>query len=459
MDALTIAFTKQSFIQYLNNLNARVQKGADDWIDLDMVEFNDLSKEDKTNAIYAIEKKELHRDSHGKLRFNPPMPINEFRESAIQHLKSLLVSIKAKNKVMTPNVNITKCKGGTNKKVQLTPRGALHNETIYGNTKRYITREVKVNSSMTEEMISLVCNKKFRDALMARIKEFGDAKKAFTGKNAIDKNPLYINAQHTQQVPLKVKIVEKEDLYPIRKAIDKDLKIEKVIDKGIQKILEDRLNEYKGDAIKAFSNLEENPIWLNKEKGIQIKRVRITGITNAVALHDKKDNFGNPVLDSDGKHQPVDYVNTGNNHHVAIFRDYKGELQEHIVSFMEATACATNGLPIVDKEYRRADGWTFLFTMKQNEYFVFPNPETGFNPKEVDLLNPDNYDLISPNLYRVQKLSTKKYMFRHHLETELGEPSELKEITWKNFRSFKGLDEIVKVRIDHIGRIVAVGEY
>ena len=459
MDALTIAFTKQSFIQYLNNLNARVQKGVDEWIDLDMVEIADLSKEDKTRAVYTIEKKELHRDNHGKLRFNPPMPLDEFRESAKQHLKSVLVSIKAKNKVMTPNVNITKCNGGTNKKVQLTPRGALHNETIYGNTQRYATREIKVNASTTADLISLVCNKKFREALMTRIKEFnGDAKKAFTGKNALDKNPLYIDAQHTQQVPSKVKIVEKENLFPIRKAIDKDLKIDKVIDKGIQKILKARLDEYNGDAIKAFSNLDENPIWLNKEKGIQIKRVRITGITNAVALHDKKDHFGKSILDSNGKHQPVDYVNTGNNHHVAIFRDEKGELQEHIVSFMEATACATNSLPIVDKDYRKTDGWTFLFTMKQNEYFVFPNPETGFNPKEVDLLNPDNYDLISTNLFRVQKFTKGDYFFRHHLETILNDCKKLKGTTWKRI-GIKDLANVIKVRIDHIGRIVAVGEY
>ena len=34
MDALTIAFTKRSHIQYLNNLNARLEKGTDDYINL-----------------------------------------------------------------------------------------------------------------------------------------------------------------------------------------------------------------------------------------------------------------------------------------------------------------------------------------------------------------------------------------------------------------------------------------
>lgn len=54
-------------------------------------------------------------------------------------------------------------------------------------------------------------------------------------------------------------------------------------------------------------------------------------------------------MDSEGKKQPVDYVNTGNNHHVAIYRDEKGELQENVVSFYEATARAILGEAIVNK--------------------------------------------------------------------------------------------------------------
>jgi CRISPR-associated endonuclease Csn1 len=98
--------------------------------------------------------------------------------------------------------------------------------------------------------------------------------------------------------------------------------------------------------------------------------------------------------------------------------------------------------------------------MKQNEYFVFPNKETGFDPNEIDLLNPENYALISPNLFRVQKFSYKNYVFRHHLETSIvNTDNKLKGLTWTDFRSSKGLDKIVKVRINHIGQIVSVGEY
>ncbi len=160
-------------------------------------------------------------------------------------------------------------------------------------------------------------------------------------------------------------------------------------------------------------------------------------------------------------------------------RDEKGndkyELQEKVVSFYEAVAQRNQGLPIIDKMYRASDGWQLIFTMKQNEYFVFPriekrekmDEETSeiiteevmtFDPKAVDLLDPDNYARISPNLFRVQKVATKDYFFRHHLETNVENTGSLKGITW--IRSgLNGIENIVKVRINHIGQIVAVGEY
>ncbi len=490
MDALTIAFTKPSYIQYLNNLNARVEKSVDDYLDLDNVEIRLLDKDKRSSAVYGIETKELHRDKNGKLRFNPPMPLDELRREAKKHLEETLVSIKAKNKVVTRNTNKTKAKNGQKQVIQQTPRGELHEATIQGKIKQYETKVESVNASFNIEKIQTVANKAYREALLKRLKEFNnDPKKAFTGKNTLEKNPLYLDSLHTDKVPSKVKLVNFVDVYTKRKPIDKDLKVEKVIDVQIRKILEARLKEYNGDSAKAFSNLDENPIWLNKEKGISIKRVTIKGTSNVIALHSKKDKDGNYILNADGTKQAVDFVNTGNNHHVAVYRkpiidkktslpatdengNIKYELDEVVVSFFEATIRANNGEPIIDKTHNQDKGWQFLFSMKQNEYFVFPRYETvtdvdgneiqvkTFDPKDIDLLNPNNYQLISPNLFRVQKFTTKNYVFRHHLETKVDNVSIiLRGFTWRDFRSSKGLDEIVKVRVNHIGQIVAVGEY
>lgn len=437
MDALTIAFTRPAYINYLNHLNAR---------DID--------------DIRSIERRFLERDANGHLRFVMPIAGN-FRTEAKRHLEMILVSIKAKNKVVTRNTNITKAKGGNHQKTQLTPRGQLHKETVYGSVLIPTTREVPVGSKLSADLIAQVQNTAYRKALQHRLEEFdGDTKKAFTGKNSPSKNPIWLDAEHTAQVPEKVLIRKYEQQFTIRKNVDKDLNVDKVLDDGVRRLLQARLAEYGGDASKAFSNLDSNPIWLNRERGIDIKRVTIVENIPGEPLHHKHDKEGRPILDAEGNMQPADYVNLKNNHHVAIFRDADGNLQEHIVSFYEAVARVTQlDMPVVDKEYNKDKGWQFLFTMKQNEYFVFPNQAQGFDPTETDLTDEHYYSQISPNLYRVQKLSSKDYWFRHHLETTIDDKKALQNITWKRITSLNNLKGIVKVRIDHIGRIVYVGEY
>lgn len=461
MDALTVAFTKQTYIQYLNHLNARIQKDVDEPCpDLRAIDWSTLPKEDYPVVIRWIQNTQLSKDKEGRYRFNPPMPLDIFRQEAKRHLSKVLISIKAKNKVATRNVNKTKKAGGFNKKVQLTPRGQLHNATIYGAMQRYESKLEKVGGTFDVAKIQTVASPIYRAALMARLQQFGgDAKKAFTGKNSLDKNPVFVDEMHTRQVPVSVKTVRLVSVYTVRKEISPDLKVEKVVDPHIRALLQERLKSFGGDAKKAFSNLDENPIWLNKEKGICIKRVRITGVNVATALHDKRDMQGRLLLDGEGNTMPVDYVSTSNNHHVAIFRDAEGNCQEHIVSFFEAMDRIRQGLPVVDKDYNKDKGWAFLFTMKQNEYFVFPDTQTGFDPQDMDLTNPANYELISPHLFRVQKLTTKYYVFRHHLETTVEDVNALRDVTWKRIQSLGSIDQIVKVRVNHIGQIVAVGEY
>lgn len=436
LDALTIAFTRPSHIQLINNANANGGKKL-------------------SPAAFAIQRKELTKNG----TFLPPMPYDQLRKEVLEQMNQILVSIKAKNKVATPSVNRVKTNSGEKRQITLTPRGQMHNETIYGRQFQYETVMESVGAKFDESKIATVARKDYRQALLKRLHEFaGDPKKAFTGKNSLEKNPLYADTAHAVRVPSKVKTVTLVPRFTIRRPITKDLKVEKVVDPHIREILYSRLDEFNRDATKAFSNLDENPIWLNKEKGIAIKRVTITAVNVATPLHDCRDKFGQPVIDEDGNTLPVDFVSTSNNHHVAIFEDANGNLQEHIVSFFEANERVQQGLPIVDKNYNQELGWRFLFTMKRNEYFVFPDEKTGFNPSECDLENPQNAAIISQHLYRVQKLTTKDYVFRHHLETNVQEDNRLKDTTWIRITACNNLKGIVKIRINHLGLVVPVGE-
>ena len=464
MDALTVAFTKHNHIQYLNYLNAR--KNENHKLHSNIIAIENLETEIKVDA-----------GGNKKRVFKEPIP--NFRQMAKEHLENVLISHKAKNKVVTINKNKTKSKNGEKVKTELTPRGQLHKETVYGKYHYYDSSEEKVGTKFNLETIKKVANPAYKEALLRRLSENGnDPKKAFGGKNAPSKNPIYISLEHDVKVPEKVKLVWLEEDYSIRKEIVSsnptskqivpDYKsIEKILDKKIRDILKTRLDDFNGNSQKAFSDLEKNPIWLNEAKGISIKRVTISGVKNAEPLHYKKDHLGNLIVDGQGNKTPVDYVSTGNNHHVAVYRDEKGNLQENVVSFFEAVVRINQGLPVVDKTYNQHLGWQFLFTMKQNEMFVFPNEKTGFDPKEVDLMDSRNKKLISENLFRVQTISVVKYgnntvrdfKFRHHLETELIDKKELQTIAFQQLKSLRPLESIVKVRINHLGDIVSVGEY
>ncbi|MFJ1379665.1 type II CRISPR RNA-guided endonuclease Cas9 [Capnocytophaga canimorsus] len=456
MDALTVAFTKHNHIQYLNYLNARKNE-----------------KHREHSNIMGIQQLETIKvtDKNGneKRVFKAPMP--NFRQVTKAFLENVLISHKVKNKVVTKNKN--KVAGSNKVQEVLTPRGQLHKETVYGKYQYYVQKEEKIGGKFDLETIKKVANPLYQSLLKKRLEENGgDPKKAFTGKNSLAKNPIYLDDAQTEQLPEKVKLVWLENSFSIRKDITpenfKDEKlIDKILDEGVKRILKERLQSFGNDAKKAFSDLDKNPIWLNKEKGITIKRVTISGVANAEPLHTKKDHLGKEILDKEGKPIPVDFISTGSNHHVAVYRDEKGNLQEKVVSVFEAVVRANQGLPIIDKTYNQHLGWEFLFSMKQNEMFVFPNESTGFNPNDIDLLDPKNKKIISPNLFRVQKFSklqygnsfVREFVFRHHLETTVEDRKELQGITYKQMKNSAFFNDIIKVRINHLGCIVSVGEY
>lgn len=156
MDAIAVAFTNPAIIQYLNGLNA------------------------KTQLNHGIKEKYTYSDN-GRLRFRSPIP--NMRNIARRSLENIFVSRKAKNKVLSRNQNKIKKRNGYNNKIEYTPRGPLHKETVYGKIQRYVTKEEKITSKFDEDKINMVAKKAFRLALLKRLKEFGgDSKKSIYGE-------------------------------------------------------------------------------------------------------------------------------------------------------------------------------------------------------------------------------------------------------------------------------------
>ena len=202
--------------------------------------------------------------------------------------------------------------------------------------------------------------------------------------------------------------------YPIESIDTKTLP--DVVDAGIRRILQQRLDEHGGNAKKAFAT----PVYT--ASGHLIRTVRCFTRLKAIV----------PVkYDASGK--AVGFVKPGNNHHVAIYIDRDGKPQEHIVTFWHAVERKKYGLPVIIERPGEAwdaatdampdsfleqlpdATWQFRLSMQQNEMFILGMPDELY----ADALENRDYALLGKFLYRVQKISTKYYCFRHHIETSV----------------------------------------
>ncbi|MFN8309592.1 MAG: type II CRISPR RNA-guided endonuclease Cas9 [Chitinophagales bacterium] len=433
LDALVIACTTQGMIQRLNNLNQIAQHSED------VSRKADLKNKGGQNLRkYVAEIK--------------PLSTAEVEKG----LKQVLVSFKSGKKVATKGKRIVK-EHGRKKVVQtdiIIPRGALSEETVYGQIEVTSRKEVKLTSSFHET--EHIAKKKIREIIQKRLAEFGnDPSKAF--KN-LKQNPIWEDeegAKTLTSVPVAVKEKQFVVKYKIEAITEKDIPF--IVDEGVKRAVASRLAQFKGNHKEAFKDLANNPVWLNEERGIAIKSVRcFTGLGKLEALHCSKNGFTYPIskVSEFPDSKPIDYVKPGNNHHLSIFEDENGNLKDIMTSFWEAVERKRQGVPLIVKEH--PEGYRFITSFQQNEMFIY-HPE-GINK----ILGDNKAEFISKSLYRVQKISkTAKgqinIFFRHHLETAVGE-DEIKKVTGKylNIQSLDRLKCFTKVSISILGEIKTI---
>src|SRR5699024_11171154 len=148
----------------------------------------------KNGEIYGIEQKYTFKNQNGKRIFKAPL--EGIRKQSKKQLDTILVSHKTKNKVTTRNSNQINIRGKNKFKYQdiETPRGQLHKEMVYLKSHVYKTKIERVSSKVTTDFIKKVANQSYKNALLKRLEEIDNNPKwAFTGKNSLKKNPIYIN--------------------------------------------------------------------------------------------------------------------------------------------------------------------------------------------------------------------------------------------------------------------------
>lgn len=434
--AVAVAFTKRSWIQYLNTLSAQ---NRPDYV------------------ARAIKEKETILVGSTRM-FIPPLPLDFMKDQIRDCIARTLVSSKVDNKVVSKKVNRFKSGKEMKSQITLVPRGQLHADTLRG--RRLIPRSelVSVDARMTVATASCICSDRYRNAVLARLASCGnDPKKAFAGSNSPARKPIWLDEYHIESVPQKVKCMFMDEVFTVRKDITPELfkssiadrdpeKIfSKVLDRRKRNILIRRFMEKGCDLDKAFGNITDDPIWTDSRHTRAMMKVTVyESMTNILPVR--------PDLErNEGRNH---YASPDNNHHTAVYKDAEGNYHYRIVTMLEAVQRATKGLPPVDRELNKEKGWEFVAVLKKNETYVFPDPETGFDPKSIDLTDPANRREIGRNLYRLQMMTKGTFAFRLHCDKNSKFLLELKNITWKKLSSPERITDAVKVRLNRAGQIV-----
>jgi CRISPR-associated endonuclease Csn1 len=468
IDALVIAATKQSTIQRLNLLNQIMEAKKDQ-------SRQDALKESDLLGVEEYVKKAC--------------PFTE--QEVLSAVSQVLVSFKPGKRLAIVNKNPYKhSKKEIPSQVSLTPRGQLSEATIYGKIKLRDYKEVKLDTKF--DLVDFIAESPIKDLIKKRLSENGnDPAKAF---KKLKENPILTEEQ---EEITSVKVWFYRDEYVVRYDLgygqgllfsgkeDKS-KAEKilssVIDHGVRNAIRTRLEEYNYDVKKALRDLVTSPIYLNKEKGLVIKAVRCsTGLSNPRPLHVTKDGivypasakYKNPSL-TDAT--PVDFVKTGNNHHIAIYKNNEGKFFESAVSFWDALNRKRLNIPVIIKnpkgvwdyvlgkdlpedvlETLPKDEWQYVTSLQQNEMFVF-NMDVESIKTALDL---GELDLISKNLFKVQSISESYYEFLHHLETK--KDNSKIAIEMGRYKRIQSMDywskcNPVKVTVNRLGQITKIGE-
>ncbi|UXP31500.1 type II CRISPR RNA-guided endonuclease Cas9 [Reichenbachiella agarivorans] len=453
VDALICALTDQKIIFKLNNLNKIYQYKKDT---LSKEELQDL-QETFENGLNLKE----FIDHEGHV-FDCPIP--KIRKEAKSHLESIFISIKKDNgKVLTKTIN--RPKNGQSQTTWV-PRARLHEETVMGRIKRIAKKKAKLNSKFKQ--VDNIVNPELRDIVKDHLENHGNNPSiAFTTKT-LSKSPINYQNKVVTEVLVYEEVNSKR--VPLSENISK-AQVEKIVDNKIKQLVNERINKYGGKIKEAFKSINENPLWLNEDQGLQVKSITVYDDSQTIPTSQKRDLQGNSII-SMGHIIPTGYVKKGGNHHALIYKDENGKYKDKVISFWDAVGIGLANInatdmpyPIIDKS-NDPDLGDFHFSMQINDLFVFDlihseNPE---NENEIDFFDPLNRSTISSKLFRLQKMTKKasgafEVTYRHHLEASLNRSTmDLKGLTWDEHGSNTHLARLTKIRTNHLGQIIKVGE-
>jgi CRISPR-associated endonuclease Csn1 len=404
LDALVVACTRQSHIQRINELSQTLQ------------------------GTYGEERRQQLFDVGGRDKYIAGKAPFSFQQ-VCEAMKQVLVSYKQRTRVATRSRGCPK--GSSKVPTTLTPRGRLHEETIYGRIRRY--KKVALDGKFSVAMLGEMVHPHQRELVEARLAQHANNPKA--AFKDLDKNPIRYGPNGEKHLR---KVTVWEYLWVSRKALDPKAtgkSLERIVDPAVRKAVEKHFKT---------GNVGELPFRHVRVKNPAERMIRL----------------------------PRGYAEPGSNHHIAIYRDADGKKHEHVVTFWDAFQRVRIGLPPIITDVAGAlehishlpgelpelhlpenPDWQFVVSLAQNDMFVF-----GLDPAVIDLRDPKNRSVVNRHLFRVRKISSGSYWFSHHTETKALDDTDSKEAGRCKQCSIKSLSGAVKVTMNRLGHIVKVGQ-
>lgn len=238
-----------------------------------------------------------------------------------------------------------------------------------------------------------------------------------------------------------------EEAYHIRKPIETlttEKQVHKVVDEAIKKLIFKQVNVL-GGFVKG--NVPDNTFFLVDDNGIRQPQIYLpnkNGSPVPILKVRMKENIGGAEQLKENTNQ---WVNPRNNHHVLIYKDNNGALNEEVVTFWTAVERKTQKQPVYQLPI---NGKEILSTLHINDMFLL-----GLNDDEIDWENPE-YSILKEHSYRVQKLTSGDYFFRKHKSSTITDNDYIQirgfgegKTGWKTFNP-------IKIRISVSGKIKKV---
>lgn len=427
IDALTVALTRQGYIQRLNTLSASRHQMRD--------EVGDEYSHNHTLFEQWAQK--------------CPHPSPDIVKNKIAQIS---VSFKSGKKSTTPGNRY-----GKNGQRLDVPRGPLHEDTIYGaiyinDGLKPIEKCLATPDIITDDYIRNSVEK----LLIQNNFDIKQVKKYLKKNPVTDKNGNSIHKTATR----RREFVKRDSVASLNAK-----QIDKIVDSAIRDAVKKRFMECGSE--KAFQqSFATTPLYLTPDSPGPIKRVtRFTGLKESSLV---------PVrFNSQG--QPIGYAKTGNNHHITFYRTSDGDIIESVVSYWTAVKRKSLGLPVIitdpDKAWQMIEqiddsidlqsvartlppaNSTPVLTLSSNQMVVIGLDDDEWH----DAVRSHNLKLINSHLYRVQKLSSNDYVFRQHTHTLTTEDETAKlSGNYILLTSWKALNKnhVRPVHADRLGHII-----